>query len=121
MELTSVTPHSAAADFDDFYRSTAPALLHHLHAFTGSYAEAQDCLQEAYSRAWIRWSEVGTYDQPAAWVRTVAVRHAISRYKRLRNNLRAHLRAGPPPDLPDLSPDALVLLEALRRLPDAQR
>ncbi len=119
-ELASLSRPSAA-DFDDFYRSTAPSLLHHLHAFTGSQAEAQDCLQEAYARAWVRWDEVAHYDESGAWVRTVAVRHAISRFRRMKNNLLAHVRLGAPEPAPDLSPDALVLLDGLRQLPEVQR
>jgi len=41
---------------------------------TGSRAEAEDCVQEAYARAWQRWDKVSGYGDPEAWVRTVAVR-----------------------------------------------
>jgi len=42
--------------FDDFYRATSRRVLHHVYALTGDLAEAQDCVQEAYARAWQRWT-----------------------------------------------------------------
>jgi RNA polymerase sigma-70 factor (ECF subfamily) len=44
---------------------------------TGNRAEAQDAAQEAYVRAWQRWSTVSGYDNPEAWVRTVALIAAL--------------------------------------------
>jgi RNA polymerase sigma-70 factor (ECF subfamily) len=78
-------------------------------------------VHEAYARAWQRWSTVENYADPEAWVRTVARRVAVSRWRRTRSALRAYRRAGPPPDLPGPNPDSLVLVDALAQLPLPQR
>lgn len=48
-----------AASFDRFYAGTHRSLLAQLTAMTGDPAEAQDCLEEGYMRAWARWERVG--------------------------------------------------------------
>lgn len=46
---------------------------------------AREVAQEAFCRALQRWDRISTYEQPAAWVRTVAVRPAVrSRDRRRR-------------------------------------
>ncbi len=88
---------------------------------TGDLLLAQDCVQEASSRAWQRWSDVGEYEQPAAWVRQVAYRLAVSRLRRAKVGVGLLRRSGPPPDVAAASPDHVALVAALRRLPEAQR
>jgi RNA polymerase sigma-70 factor, ECF subfamily len=109
-------------DFDGFYAATHNRLLHVLYAMTGDLAEAQDVLQEAYARAWQRWQAVSDYDEPAAWVRTVAWRLAANRRRKARNRLaaamRLHATAVP---TAEPSPDTAAIVAALRTLPDAQR
>ena len=110
-----------AEDFDAFYARHAAALVRQLHAMTGDLTVAQDCVQEACARAWQRWSLVGGYDEPAAWVRQVAWRLAVSRLRRARVGRGLLRRQGLPADVPALSPDRVALVAALRTLPDAQR
>jgi RNA polymerase sigma-70 factor (ECF subfamily) len=107
--------------FDTFYRASNQRLYDCLYAVTGNAAEAQDVVHEAYARAWQRWNTVGGYADPEAWVRTVARRIAVSRWRRTRTALLAQRRAGPPPPVPGPNPDAVVLVNALARLPLAQR
>ena len=107
--------------FDDFYRTTSRRVVHHVYAMTGNLAEAQDCVQEAYARAWQRWSRVGGLSDPEAWVRTVARRIAVSRWRRTVVSAR-HLRGQrdePVTDAP--SENHPLLVDALRQLPPAQR
>jgi RNA polymerase sigma-70 factor (ECF subfamily) len=77
--------------------------------------------QEAYARAFVRWSRVRDYDLPEAWVRRVALNLAAMNAKSLRRRSRALLRLGSPPHVPELSPEVIDLYDALRTLPLGQR
>ncbi|GAA2355699.1 SigE family RNA polymerase sigma factor [Dactylosporangium salmoneum] len=81
---------AVAPDFADFYEATFPQLLTQLHAFVGDRAEAQDMVQEAYTRAFARWSTVARFDDPVGWVRRVAWNLAISRWRRAKRLLSRH-------------------------------
>ena len=108
-------------DFDAFYGRTSAASVRALHAMTGDLAEAQDVVQEAYARAWQRWSVLRDYDAPEAWVRTVAWRLAVSRVRRARVGLARLRDAAPPEEVAPPGPEHVALVAALRRLPAAQR
>jgi RNA polymerase sigma-70 factor (ECF subfamily) len=120
-----MTAPSRQRAFDDFYAATARRVIHGVYAFCGDLAEAQDLAQEAYARAWQRWSRVSTYDSPEAWVRNVAWRLAANRWRRRRRWPRALARLGasvPAPSPADgPTPDRVAVIAALRRLPPAQR
>ncbi|MER5700754.1 SigE family RNA polymerase sigma factor [Micromonospora sp. NPDC002296] len=107
--------------FDEFYRGSRQRLLGFVFALTGNLAEAQDAVQEAYIRAWQRWSTVRGYDDPEAWVRVVASRIAVSRWRSLRSRARAYLRHGADDATPAPSTDTVAVVAALRRLPEEQR
>jgi RNA polymerase sigma-70 factor, ECF subfamily len=111
----------ASAEFDLFYAGTSARILRQLVLLTGNQAEAEDVTQEAFERAWLRWSTVRTCASPEAWVRTVARRLAVSRWRRVRNASTAWRRHGPPPDPPELGPEHLALMTALYQLPRTQR
>jgi RNA polymerase sigma-70 factor (sigma-E family) len=111
----------SSTSFDAFYRATRQRLFECLYALTGDAAEAQDAVHEAYARAWQRWAVVADYGAPEAWVRTVARRIAVSRWRRARNRLAAHRRAGPPTAVPGPSTETAALVAALARLPVEQR
>jgi RNA polymerase sigma-70 factor, ECF subfamily len=110
-----------SAGFDEFYAASARRVVGQLYLMVGDLGEAEDAVQEAYARAWQRWGEVGRYSDPAGWVRRVAYRIAVSSWRRARNRLRAQLRSTQEQDLRWTDPDALVLVEALRQIPAAQR
>ncbi|MFD0572270.1 RNA polymerase sigma factor [Kitasatospora gansuensis] len=56
-----------------------------------------------------------------AWVRLTGQRIAISRWRRARTALRSWVRHGEGSPLPGPGPESVALVEALRRLPEAQR
>lgn len=110
-----------AAEFDAFYTANASRVTRELAMLTSDPAEARDVAQEAFERAWTRWSLVRGAASPEAWVRTVSRRLAVSRWRRIRNSTVAWRRHGPPTELPELDADHVVLIAALARLPEAQR
>lgn len=113
--------HDSEAEFADFYDATWTRTLGCAYAMTGDLAAAEEVAQEAYVRAWARWSRLSAYDEPAAWVRQVAANLAVSRWRRSRTAARwlSRQRPAEPAAAPDEGSAALVA--ALRRLPEAQR
>ncbi|MEH0818951.1 MULTISPECIES: RNA polymerase sigma factor [unclassified Micromonospora] len=107
--------------FDEFYRGSRQRLLGYVYVLTGDLTEAQDAVQEAYIRAWQRWSTVGGYDDPEAWVRVVAARIAVSRWRSLRSRARAYLRHGAEASIPAPGTETVEVVAALRQLPEEQR
>jgi RNA polymerase sigma-70 factor, ECF subfamily len=111
----------AAADFDAFYNASSRRVLHQMYAMTGNLADAQECTQEAFARAWQRWKTVSQTNSPEAWVRTVAWRIAASRWRKAKNAVTAMARHGVADDTAPPSPDHVALVAALRKIPEAQR
>jgi RNA polymerase sigma-70 factor (ECF subfamily) len=112
---------AGAEEFDAFYTATVRRVVHHVYAVCGDLAEAQDVVQEAYARAWQRWSRLSGYEDPEAWVRTVAWRLAANRWRGVRRWWAARSRLGAPPPAPGPTPDRVAVVAALRRLPESQR
>ena len=108
-------------EFDAFYAATFPRLTGQLSAFTGDREEAQDVVQEAFVRAWDRRGDFLADEAPEAWIRTVAMRLAVSRWRRTRRWLELVRRTPPPGAVPGPDPDHTALVAALRQLPKAQR
>jgi RNA polymerase sigma-70 factor (ECF subfamily) len=111
-------------DFERLYRSSYGRLLGTLVGVLGDRPAAEDCLQEAFEkafRAWPGWRP----DAPAeAWLHRIAVNAAVSyqRRQRLREAgevVRRLGRPAPPPDPADAAA-AGDLAAALRRLPAKQ-
>src|SRR5215467_9099943 len=115
-----MTATAEQPSFDEFYAGAAARLIRHGYALTGDMAEAQDIAQEAFARAWQRWSVVRDCDSPEAWVRRVATNLAASRWRRIRV---ARAAAGKPaePHAPEVSTDTVALVSGLRTLPERQR
>ncbi|HZM84453.1 MAG TPA: sigma factor-like helix-turn-helix DNA-binding protein [Candidatus Limnocylindrales bacterium] len=106
-----------SAEFDAFYTSTGARILGQVYLMVGDRGRAEDAVAEAYARAWQRWSTVSEHADPAAWVRTVAYRIAVSSWRRVLRR-RAGDWARP---VPALGAGSAALLDALRRLPATQR
>ncbi|TDE00002.1 SigE family RNA polymerase sigma factor [Jiangella asiatica] len=111
----------STADFDEFYNATSRRVLHQMYAMTGNLADAQECTQEAYARAWQRWKTVSQTTSPEAWIRTVAWRIAASRWRKTKNGVMALVKHGAPSHTPSPDPDHVALVTALRQIPEAQR
>lgn len=111
---------STGADFDEIYHAHFRSLTVQLTAYCGELAQAQDLVQEAFCRAYARWSRVSRYDDPVAWIRRVAWNLAASRWRRLRTAQR-FLRRQREEHVPGPSPDRVALTAALAHLPAPQR
>ena len=109
---------SLRADFGAHLEAHYPRLVGQLFAITLDSGAAHDLVQEAYSRAWSRWSEVRRGDAEA-WVRRVAVRASTSPWRRFLVNLGLRRPAVPQQETLDVRTAAT--LRAMSRLPLAER
>ncbi|MDQ1010305.1 SigE family RNA polymerase sigma factor [Streptomyces sp. PKU-EA00015] len=110
-------------EFEEFYAHSLKPLVGQLYLMTGDLHEAQDVVQEAFVRAWARRSRLSRDAGPEAWIRTVAWRLAVSRWRRRGRSDEAWRRrhGGAPPTAPEPEPGTVVLVDALRGLSDRQR
>lgn len=108
-------------DFTAFYDATWGRTVACAYALTGELAAAEDLAQEAYARAWPRWRSLKEYDDPGAWVRQVATRLAVSRWRRTRTAVRFLARQKAPETAAPPSETTMLLVGALKQLPEAQR
>lgn len=111
-----------AAEFDDFYTTSFARVTGQLYAMIGDRDEAQECVQEAFVRAWAHRRRLDRAEHPEAWVRTTAYRLAVSRWRRSRLAHRPADRALAPALHTEPADESRVaLVAALQRLPEAQR
>jgi RNA polymerase sigma-70 factor (ECF subfamily) len=103
------------AAYQAYYRR----LVATLYGLTADHAEAQDLVQEAYARALARPKVFLDVADPEAWLRTVAVNLARTRWRR-RRLLDTMVRAGrievAPESVPGATPDRVLLVAALQKL-----
>ncbi|MFL6061452.1 MAG: SigE family RNA polymerase sigma factor [Marmoricola sp.] len=110
------------AEFDEFYTSSFSRLTGQLYAMIGDRDEAQECVQEAFVRAWSRRGALSRADHPEAWVRTTAYRLAVSRWRRRRIAKRPADRAlSPALSSAPADETRVALVQALSTLPENQR
>ena len=120
--MTEAVTNGDAA-FEEFYRAHYRSLVRVLFPIVLEVHAAEEVAQEAFLRAYREWSKVARYDDPAGWLHRVAVRVAVSRWRRLRSAATALARYGPAPvAAADADGDlSLTVLAALRELPLSQR
>jgi RNA polymerase sigma-70 factor, ECF subfamily len=103
------------AAYQAYYRRLVAAL----YALTADYAEAQDLVQEAYVRALSRPKVFLDLADPEAWLRTVAMNLARTRWRR-RRLFETMVRTGrvspAPTQVPGVNPNRVALVDALQRL-----
>ena len=107
-------------EIQELYATSYRRLLGQLIGVTGNVAEAEDVVQEAFVRGLDHPRRLLGADNPEAWLRTVAVNLARSRWR------RAQRLVGLAPRLVDAPRESdtdghIVLLQAIRALPAGQR
>jgi RNA polymerase sigma-70 factor (ECF subfamily) len=108
-------------EFEEFYARTVARLTGQLYVMLGDLHEAQDVVQEAFVKAWGRRAQLDRDGRPEAWIRTVAWRLAVSRWRFRHRSADAWRRTGAPPHAEGPGPEQVALVEALRELPVQQR
>lgn len=107
--------------FDVLYQASFNRLVAQIYAMCGNLGEAQDCVQEAFIRAWDRRRKLDQAQSPEAWVRTVAYRLAVSRWRKNRKAHRDPDRALEPVRSHEPTPDRIALDHALAQISPEQR
>ena len=106
-------------DFEAFFDQHYGSTLRAVSLTIGNSERAEDLTQEAFARAFRRWSSVAKLERPVAWVYVVALNAERKRWRRER---------APESGIPDVVPDVaggvlrtIVVRDALDRLPPRQR
>lgn len=110
-----------AHDLRDLYAASYSRLVGVVGAVCRDRDEAEEAVQEAFVRLMGSWSKVSRYDDPEAWVRKVALRQVSNRRRKALNGLKAALRHGPQPDVPEPTGAEVDADRALALLPEQQR
>jgi RNA polymerase sigma factor (sigma-70 family) len=108
-------------DVAAFYDATCARLVRQLIAAGASRADAEEIAQDAFVRLLPRWASVSRYDEPFAWVRSVAMRLLISRARRARVAHLGLARLGAQTPTSSLDASGLAVEQALSQLPVPQR
>lgn len=117
------TADEARSDFAEWAGPSLPAMTR-LARRLAPDADAQDVVQEALTRAWLKWPQFdpdrGT---PTTWLLAITADHARAARRTRRRRLRLVDDTAPLPDLPS-APDAGAdpdLERAIRRLSERQQ
>jgi RNA polymerase sigma-70 factor (ECF subfamily) len=107
--------------FEEFYAAVFGRLVGQLYLVMGDLHETEDVVQEALTRAALRWARLRDYEVPEAWVRRVAMNLASDGFRRARRRLAMAARLRSQPEDSGPQEGSLAIVEALRALPVAQR
>ena len=105
----------------ELYAGCYRRLVGALTLVAGSRAEAEEVVQESFVRLVPRWGTVSGYDDPEAWVRTVALRLLSNRWRHSRVARLGLARMVRDEALPAVGGEAVDVERGLASLPLAQR
>lgn len=97
-EGTRVSEPITADRFEAAARDLRPALKRHCYRMTASAQEAEDCVQEAYLRAWRQLGEVRDAAALKPWLYSIATRVCLDflRGRKRRSAVHDELKSGGP-------------------------
>jgi RNA polymerase sigma-70 factor (ECF subfamily) len=111
--------------FDEFFADHYDEVVRALSLAVSDRGRAEDAAQEAFARAYRKWSTVATMDRPVGWVIVVAMNQLRRWFARVdRREGERRRRAGLPDDLPDpaeVVAATTTIRTALEHLPPRQR
>jgi RNA polymerase sigma-70 factor (ECF subfamily) len=112
------------ADFERLYQVSYGKILGTLTAMLGDRAAAEDCAQDAFERAYRKWSTWQPVAPAEAWVHRIAINAAVSHQRKMRLRevgevIRRIGRPGVAPD-PQDQLERRDLIDAISKLPPKQ-
>ena len=123
-DISNCYQPGSETDFERLYQTSYGRILGTLMAMLGDRAAAEDCSQDAFERAFRKWSSWQPIAPAEAWVHRIAINAAVSyrRKMKLREVGEVIRRIGRPDGPPD--PQDHIgrrdLVEALAKLPPKQ-
>ena len=108
-------------DFEGFFERNYGTTLRAVGLAIGDAGRAEDLTQEAFARAFRRWSSVSKLERPVAWVYVVALNAERKRWRRDRHEAGSEAPAATVPDVAGGVLRTIVVRDALDRLPPRQR
>jgi RNA polymerase sigma-70 factor (ECF subfamily) len=108
-------------DFEGFFDRHYGTTLRAVALTVGDSARAEDLTQEAFARAFRRWSSVSKLERPVAWVYVVALNAERKRWRRDRRTHDLDPCDGSVPDPAGGLLSRIIVRDALDRLPPHQR
>lgn len=109
----------SADEFDAFYTGSVRRITAQMYPIIGSRAATEDCVQEAYARAWQRWGTVSRRADREALIRTVTLR--VSMYGWYRRRPAVGAGPGLGGDWPGLDAEQSAVVRAMRQIQAADR
>lgn len=119
VEGRQVERDGEVGSFEVFYRLCYRRTLAVVLVLRGPRAAAEESVQEAFLRAYVRWDEVREMDRPDLWVQRVAINLGVSYLRRAGAEARALTRLGSQPQQPATDEFAAAerFWQLARRLP----
>jgi RNA polymerase sigma-70 factor, ECF subfamily len=114
--LTGLRPGSRE-DFDRLYLAMHPRLVRTLTAVLGDAAAAEDCVQEAFVRAWRAWPRWRPEAPVEAWLYRIALNVSFSQRRRMKLRSMTERLLRPGLGRADAGVRASPIRDALARLP----
>ena len=113
-------------DFNEFFRANYEGLVRSVTLITGDSEAANDAVQEAFVRAYARWNHVKRTDNPATWVRRVAINRSYDSHRsdRRRRRREDRVEAGANHETTAMSEEVvgqIDLISHFSHLPTQQR
>jgi RNA polymerase sigma-70 factor (ECF subfamily) len=116
-------PGSPPADFDDTFTRSFGPMVRSLAVACGDREVAADAVQEAFTKAFVRWGRVSRLDDPSGWVRHVALNKIRDHFRKAERGRRAVTRLAndtetvvAPPSEPSDLPARLAALPEQQRI-----
>jgi RNA polymerase sigma-70 factor (ECF subfamily) len=119
--VTDSGPAGTDLSFAEFFDGHHAQLFGTLCLMAGSYAEAEDLMQDAFLRLWERWDRVGSISDPTSYLYRTAFNLYRSRLRRITRAARRVLTPAPGPDAFEAVETRDRLARGLRRLSARQR
>ena len=108
-------------DFEAFFEQHYGATLRAVSLTIGNAERAEDLTQEAFARAFRRWSSVSNLERPVAWVYVVALNAERKRWRREQGTPDSESPGDFVADVAGGVLSTIVVRDALDRLPPRQR